>query len=48
MNLDRERAAVTVTELRGVTLEHSPAYRDYQRIRQDGLRYLGLTKRQAA
>ncbi len=48
VNLDRERAAVTVTGQRDVTLEHSPAYRDYQRIRQDGLRYLGLTRRQAA
>ncbi|HVC85754.1 MAG TPA: single-stranded-DNA-specific exonuclease RecJ [Solirubrobacteraceae bacterium] len=48
VSLDRERAAVTVTERRGVTLEDSAAYRDYQRIRQDGLRYLGLTTRQAA
>jgi single-stranded-DNA-specific exonuclease len=48
VNLDRERAAATVSERRGVTLEQSPAYRDYQRIRQDGLRYLGLTIRQAA
>jgi single-stranded-DNA-specific exonuclease len=48
VNLDRERAAVSVTGLRGVTLEHSPAYRDYQRIRQDGLKYLGLNRRQAA
>ena len=48
VSLDRESAAVTVTERRGVTLEDSAAYRDYQRIRQDGLRYLGLTTRQAA
>ena len=48
VSLDRERAAVTVTERRGVSLEDSAAYRDYQRIRQDGLRYLGLTTRQAA
>jgi single-stranded-DNA-specific exonuclease len=48
VNLDRASTAVTVTERRGVTLEHSAAYRDYQRIRQDGLRYLGLTTRQAA
>ena len=48
VNLDRASTAVIVTERRGVTLEHSAAYRDYQRIRQDGLRYLGLTTRQAA
>jgi single-stranded-DNA-specific exonuclease len=48
VSLDRESAAVTVTERRGVTLEHSAAYRHYQRLRQDGLSYLGLTTRQAA
>jgi single-stranded-DNA-specific exonuclease len=48
-NLDRERVAVTVTEQRRVTLEQSPAYRDYERTRQDGLTYLGMTTpRQAA
>jgi hypothetical protein len=31
-----------------VTLEQSPAYRDYQQTRQDGQAYLGLTTRQAA
>jgi single-stranded-DNA-specific exonuclease len=48
VDLDRERAAVTLTEQRRVTLEHSSAYRDYQQTREDGLRYLGLTTRQAA
>jgi len=49
VDLDRERVAVTVTERRRVTLEQSPAYRDYERTRQDGLRYLGITTpRQAA
>ena len=48
VSLDRESAAVTVTERRGVTLEQSAAYRHYQRLRQDGLSYLGLTTRQAA
>jgi single-stranded-DNA-specific exonuclease len=43
LDLDRERGAVTVTERARVTLESSPAYRDYERTRQDGLRYLGLT-----
>jgi single-stranded-DNA-specific exonuclease len=46
--LDLERAEVTVTERRRVTLEHSAAYRHYQQLRQDGLRYLGLTTAQAA
>lgn len=47
--LDRERMAVTVAQQRRVTLEQSPAYRDYERTRQDGLRYLGMTTpRQAA
>jgi hypothetical protein len=45
VDLDRERAAVTITERRRVTLEHSSAYRDYQQTREDGLRYLGLTTR---
>ena len=48
-DLDRQRLAVTVTERRCVTLEQSSAYRDYERTRQDGLRYLGMTTdRQAA
>jgi single-stranded-DNA-specific exonuclease len=49
VDLDRERLAVVVTQQRRVALERSPAYRDYERIRQDGLRYLGTTTdRQAA
>jgi single-stranded-DNA-specific exonuclease len=48
VDLDRERAAVVVTEQRRVTLEHSSAYRDYQQTREDGLRYLGLKTPQAA
>jgi single-stranded-DNA-specific exonuclease len=48
VDLDRERVAVTVTEQRRVTLEQSPAYRDYERTRQDGLRYLGMTTPQQA
>jgi single-stranded-DNA-specific exonuclease len=49
VDLDRERVAVTVTGQRRVTLESSPAYRDYEQTRQDGLRYLGMTTpRQAA
>jgi single-stranded-DNA-specific exonuclease len=49
VNLDRKRMAVTVAQQRRVTLEQSPAYRDYERTRQDGLRYLGMTTpRQAA
>jgi single-stranded-DNA-specific exonuclease len=49
VDLDRERVAVAVTERRRVSLERSPAYRDYERTRQDGLRYLGMTTpRQAA
>jgi DNA-binding transcriptional ArsR family regulator len=46
--LDRERAAVTVTERSRVTLEHSAAYRHYEQTREDGLTYLGLTTAQAA
>jgi single-stranded-DNA-specific exonuclease len=49
VDLDRERLAVTVTERGRVTLDQSPAYRDYERTRQDGLRYLATTTdRQAA
>jgi single-stranded-DNA-specific exonuclease len=48
VDLDRQRATVTVTPRRRVTLEQSPAYRDYQQTRQDGQAYLGLTTRQAA
>jgi single-stranded-DNA-specific exonuclease len=49
VDLDRERVAVTVIERGRVTLEQSPAYRNYERTRQDGLRYLGMTTdRQAA
>jgi single-stranded-DNA-specific exonuclease len=49
VDLDRERLVVTVTQRRRATLEESPAYRDYERTRQDGLRYLETTTdRQAA
>jgi len=49
VDLDAERVAVTVTDRRRVVLEQSPAYRDHERTRQDGLRYLGTaTDRQAA
>ena len=49
VDLDRERVAVTVTQRRRATLEDSPAYREYERTRQDGLRYLATTTdRQAA
>ena len=48
VSLDRERAAAAVAGRGDVTLEQSAAYRDYQRIRQDGLRSLGLNIRQAA
>jgi single-stranded-DNA-specific exonuclease len=48
LDLDRERVAVTVVEQRRVTLEQSPAFREQQRIRQDGLTFLGLTTRQLA
>jgi single-stranded-DNA-specific exonuclease len=46
--LDRERRAVAVTERGAVSLEQSAAYRHYERLRQDGLTYLGLTTAQAA
>jgi single-stranded-DNA-specific exonuclease len=49
VDLDRERLAVTVTQRRRATLEESPAFREYERTRQDGLRYLETTiDRQAA
>jgi single-stranded-DNA-specific exonuclease len=49
IELDRAQESVVVTERQRVTLESSPAYRDYERIRQDGLRYLATTtERQAA
>ncbi len=48
VDLDRERFAVTVTARGRVTLEQSPAYRDYQRTRLDGLTYLGTATRQEA
>jgi single-stranded-DNA-specific exonuclease len=48
VDLDRERVAVRITEQRRVALDQSPAYRDYERTRQDGLRYLGMTTDQRA
>jgi single-stranded-DNA-specific exonuclease len=46
--LDRERVSVAVTERGRVSLEQSAAYLHYERLRQDGLRYLGLTTAKAA
>jgi single-stranded-DNA-specific exonuclease len=49
IELDRAQQTAVVTEWRRVTLESSPAYRKYERTRQDGLRYLATTTdRQAA
>jgi len=49
VDLDRERLAVTVIERGRVSLDQSPAYRHYERTRQDGLTYLATTThRQAA
>ena len=46
--LDRERTAVAVTERGRVSLEQSAAYLHYERLRQDGLTFLGLTTAKAA
>jgi single-stranded-DNA-specific exonuclease len=48
VELDRERAAVAVTERRRASLEASPAFREYERRRQDGLTSLRASIRQAA
>ena len=48
IEIDLERAAVAVTERRRVSLESSPAYRDYERRRLDGLTSLRASIRQAA
>jgi single-stranded-DNA-specific exonuclease len=48
VDLDRERAAATVTARRRATLEDSAAYRAYERQHKDGLAYLGQRTRQAA
>ena len=48
IELDLERAAVAVTERRRVSLESSPAYREYERRRLDGLTSLRASIRQAA
>ena len=48
IELDLERAVVTVTERRRVSLESSPAYREYDRRRLDGLTSLRASIRQAA
>ena len=48
IQLDLERAAVAVTERRRVSLESSPAYRQYERRRLEGLTSLRASIRQAA
>ena len=48
IELDGRRAAATVTPRGRVSLDASPAYREYGRRWQDGLTYLGSRARQAA
>ncbi|MGH2852359.1 MAG: DHHA1 domain-containing protein, partial [Solirubrobacteraceae bacterium] len=48
VELDRERSAVTVTARPRVSLDASAAYREYERRRLDGQRYLESRTRQAA
>jgi hypothetical protein len=48
IELDRERAAAAVTAQRRVSLEASPAFREYERRRQDGQRSLRASIPQAA
>jgi single-stranded-DNA-specific exonuclease len=48
VTVDRERSALSPGQKSAVTLEQSPAFRHYEQLLKDGVRYLEPSKEQAA